>query len=414
MLTSTALVLAMNIPGLSMFYGGLVGKKNVLSIFASCMALTCFMSLMWFSFGYSLSFGAGNAFIGDFSKIFLGGVNAMSNAVGTIPEPLWVMFQSTFAVIAPGLIIGAFAERMKFSAMLSFSALWSVLVYYPFAHMVWGGGFLEHLGILDFAGGIVVHLTAGAAALLACIMIGPRKSGPVEPHNLPMMITGTGILWVGWFGFNAGSAVAANAGAAMAMVATMAAAAAGGATWMLLDWWRDGKPATLGLCCGVVAGLVCVTPGAGFVSPMGAAIMGIMSGAICRWASTTMKEKLGYDDALDVWGVHGMGGLLGNELTAIFGATQFGGTEIVASVPKLFAIHTASSVFAIVWSMAATFVILKAIDATIGLRPSEAGEKVGLDASDHGEVGYILSDEDDEEPPTEVAPVEKLPAPALA
>ena len=387
MMTSAALVLAMNIPGLSMFYGGLVGNKNVLSIFTACMLFTCVMSLMWFGCGYSLAFTGENPFIGNLSKAFLAGVTGDS-LVGTITEPLWAMFQCTFAVITPGLIIGAMAERMKFSAVLIFSILWSLTVYYPFAHMVWGGGFMEQLGAIDFAGGIVVHLTAGAAALLACIMVGPRKAGEQPPHNLPMVLIGTGALRVGWFGFNAGSAVAADGIASMAMVTTQVAAATAGLGWALLDWIKDGKPTALGLCCGVVAGLVCVTPGAGFVSPFGAFCMGAVAAVVCRWSCLTLKHKLGYDDALDVWGVHGMGGLLGNELTAIFGTTAFGGTEAVASVSKLFLIHTACSAGAIVWSMAATFVILKVLDATIGLRPDPKGEAAGLDVTDHGEVAY--------------------------
>ena len=388
MMTSTALVLAMNIPGLSMFYGGLVGRKNVLSIFTTCMALTCFLSLIWFSFGYSLVFTEGTPFIGDLSKAFLNGVSSVS-LTEAIPEPLFALFQCTFAVITPGLMIGAFAERMKFSAVCLFSLAFHFLVYLPFAHMVWGGGYLEGLGLLDFAGGIVVHLTAGAAALLACIMVGPRKAGEQPPHNLPMCLTGTGLLWVGWFGFNAGSAVAANGQAAMAMVATQLAAAAAGTVWTLMDWIETGKPTALGICCGVVAGLVCVTPGAGFVSPLGATIMGALAGVVCRFFVLTIKHKFGYDDALDVWGVHGVGGLLGNELTAIFGTTAFGGTEAVASVTKLFAVHTYASMLAIAWSMAVTFVILKVLDATIGLRPSTVEESKGLDSTDHGEIAYV-------------------------
>ena len=388
MMTSTALVLAMNIPGLSMFYGGLVGRKNVLSIFTTCMALTCFVSVAWFAFGYSMVFTEGSPFLGGLSKAFMEGVTGLS-PVETIPEPLFALFQCTFAVITPGLMIGAFAERMKFSAVCIFSAVFHLVVYIPFAHMVWGGGFLEAQGLLDFAGGIVVHLTAGAAALMACIMVGPRKLGEQPPHNLPMVLVGTGLLWVGWFGFNAGSAVAANGQAAMSMVATQLAAAAAGAVWLMLDWAMSGKPTALGLCCGVVAGLVCVTPGAGFVSPLGATIMGALAGAICRFFVVTVKHKFGYDDALDVWGVHGVGGLLGNELTAIFGTTAFGGTEAVASVSKLFMVHTYASLMAIVWAMGVTFVTLKLINATIGLRPTDSEELKGLDITDHGELAYI-------------------------
>ena len=388
MMTSTALVLAMNIPGLSLFYGGLVGRKNVLSIFTTCMALTCFVSLAWFAFGYSLVFTDGTTpFIGNLSKAFMTGVSGLS--VEAIPEALFALFQCTFAVITPGLMIGAFAERMKFSAVAIFCVVFHLFVYIPFAHMVWGGGYFDSLGLLDFAGGIVVHLTAGAAALLACIMVGKRKAGEQPPHNLPMCLVGTGLLWVGWFGFNAGSAVAANGQAALAMVATQVAAAAAGAVWMIADWVDTGKPTALGLCCGVVAGLVCVTPGAGFVSPLGAGIMGALAGVICRFFVLTVKHKFGYDDALDVWGVHGVGGLLGNELTAIFGTTAFGGTEAVASVSKLFMVHTYASLMAIAWSMAVTFITLKLIDVTIGLRPTDAEETKGLDVSDHGEIAYI-------------------------
>ena len=387
MMTSAALVLAMNIPGLSMFYGGLVGERNVLSIFTTCMMFTCVMSLMWFGCGYSLAFTGDNPIIGNFSKAFLKGVSPTSLVDG-ITEPLWAMFQCTFAVITPGLIIGAMAERMKFSAVLVFSIFWSFLVYYPFAHMVWGGGLMEQLGAIDFAGGIVVHLTAGAAALLACIMVGPRKAGEQPPHNMPMVLIGTGALWVGWFGFNAGSAVAANGIASMAMVTTQIAAATAGLGWALLDWMEVGKPTAIGLCCGVVAGLVCVTPGAGFVSPLGAFCMGAIAAVICRFSCLVVKRTFGYDDALDVWGVHGVGGLLGNELTAIFGTTAFGGTEAVASVSKLFLVHTACSLGAIVWSMAVTFVLLKIIGATIGLRPADEDEILGLDLHDHGEKAY--------------------------
>ncbi|KAK3278105.1 hypothetical protein CYMTET_13933 [Cymbomonas tetramitiformis] len=390
MLVSSALVLFMTLPGLGLFYGGLVRQKNVLSILMICFTCACIMTLIWMGVGYSLAFTSGNDFIGGLDKAFLNGVTAMSPAVESIPEPLWAMFQGTFCIIAPALIIGAFAERMKFSAMLIYCILWTLTTYIPFAHMVWGGGYFEALGLLDFAGGIVVHLTAGSAALLACIMIGPRK-GKIEgePHNLPMVITGTSMLWVGWFGFNAGSAVAASGTAAMAMVATQISAAAAGTTWMLLDWISDGKPTTLGICCGAVAGLVAITPGAGFVSPMGALWTGLLAGVVCRFASTTMKKRLGYDDTLDVWGVHGMGGFLGNQTCAIFGATQFGGTEVVASVTRQFMVHLYASLFAIAWSCAATFVILKALDMTIGLRPTDEGEAAGLDETDFGEAGYL-------------------------
>mmetsp|Transcript_186 Transcript_186/g.609 ORF Transcript_186/g.609 Transcript_186/m.609 type:complete len:590 (-) Transcript_186:118-1887(-) len=393
MITSTALVLAMSVPGLAYFYGGLVGRKSVLSIFMGCFSLVCIMTLLFMTVGYSMAFDTGNPVVGGLGKSFLQGVTA-SSVEGTIPEPLWFCFQNTFACITPGIIIGAFAERLKFSVMILFSVLWALTTYFPFAHMVWGGGYFGELGLLDFAGGIVVHLTAGAAALMAAIMAGKRKGFvPGEeykpPHNLPMVIAGTAILWIGWYGFNGGSAVAASGGAAMALIATQVAASAGAMTWAALDWLGSSKkPTALGACCGAVAGLVCITPSAGFVSPVGALISGVLAGVICRWASTSLKKMLGYDDSLDVVGVHGVGGLLGNQLCAIFGATQFGGTETVASVWDQFLLHGYGSLVAIVWSMAATFVILKTLSWTMGGLTVTPEEEDDIDSASFGEKAY--------------------------
>ena len=325
-LTSTALVLFMTLPGLSLFYAGLVRSKNVLSVLMQCFSIACLMSLLWLAVGYSLSFGEGSPFFGDFSKAFLAGIGE-DTLSGDIPETLFAIFQMTFAIITPALIVGGFAERMKFSSMLVFSALWLLFVYAPICHWVWGGGWLGNLGLLDFAGGTVVHITAGVAALVAAIVIGNRKGfpeTPMPPHNLTMTVCGAGMLWVGWFGFNAGSALASNGDAAMAMLATHISAAAGSLAWMTVEWIRYGKPSVLGIVTGMVAGLGTITPASGFVGPMGALVIGLTAGVVCYFATQMIKRKFVIDDSLDVFPVHGVGGVLGTLLAAVFASSELG------------------------------------------------------------------------------------------
>jgi len=402
-LVSTALVLFMTIPGLSLFYGGLVHSKNVLSVLMQCLALTAAVSVVWLMFGYSLAFDttgmeAGStglhAFIGGLSRAFLSGVDA-STEWGTIPEVLFFSFQMTFAIITPALIVGAFAERMKFSAMLLFSLVWLVVVYIPICHMVWGGegSFFGDRGVLDFAGGIVVHITAGVAALVACIVIGPRTgygSTPMFPHNLTMTITGTGMLWVGWFGFNGGSALAANGDAAMAITVTHLSAATAALTWMAIEWGIHGKPSALGLATGAIAGLAAVTPASGFIGPVGGFLIGLASGAICFYASTTVKQKLGYDDSLDVFGVHGVGGFVGTILAGVFCAGAFGGNMGDVSIAGQVGTQFFAAVVAIVYTAVASWLILKIVDVLVGLRVDGDTEDQGLDIILHEEAGYRL------------------------
>lgn len=398
-LTSTALVLFMTIPGLSLFYAGLVKRSNVLSVLMHCFVITAMMTVMWVAFGYSLSFstagmeeGAVNlaSFVGGLDKFMLLGVTE-SSLVGTIPEALWVMFQMTFAIITPALMVGAFVERMKFSAMLAFVGLFATFIYYPVCHMVWSGpgALMADLGVLDFAGGIVVHITAGFAALLACIMVGPRKENKMTPHSLPMTVTGAGMLWVGWFGFNAGSAAASGALAASAMLVTQVSAATATLVWMVQDWMFDGKPTMLGAATGSIAGLASITPAAGFVGVPGAFAIGIAGGIICRWFALSAKTKYGYDDSLDVFGVHGMGGFLGTILCGLFCSEVFGGNQGAISIPAQVGVQTLCSVVTVIYTLAVTWLILKGIDKTIGLRVSQDHEASGLDAAEHGEVSYI-------------------------
>ena len=328
-LTSTALVLFMTIPGLSLFYGGLVRSKNVLSVLMQCFAITCLASIVWFAFGYSIAFGDGgsmNAYIGNLDNLFLGKVTEGSMA-GDIPESVFAMFQMTFAIITPALIVGAFAERMRFSAMLLFSGLWLTLVYAPITHWVWGGGWLGEMGLLDFAGGTVVHITAGVGAIVAALVLGNRKGFPrqaMPPHNLTMTVTGAGMLWVGWFGFNGGSALAANGDAGMAMLVTHISAAAGSLAWMMMEWTKHGKPSVLGIVTGMVAGLGTITPASGFVGPAGALIIGLSAGVICYYATQAIKQRFKIDDSLDVFPVHGVGGMLGTLLAGIFASDALG------------------------------------------------------------------------------------------
>ncbi|MGB2154873.1 MAG: ammonium transporter, partial [Porticoccaceae bacterium] len=328
-LTSTALVLFMTIPGLSLFYGGLVRSKNVLSVLMQCFAITCMASLIWLVFGYSLAFGDGgsmNAWIGNLDNLLMGNIKEDSMA-GDIPESVFAMFQMTFAVITPALIVGAFAERMRFSAMLAFSALWLVVVYAPITHWVWGGGWLGEMGLLDFAGGTVVHITAGVGALVAALVLGNRRGFPnqaMPPHNLTMTVTGAGMLWVGWFGFNGGSALAANGDAGMAMLVTHISAAAGSLAWMMMEWVKHGKPSVLGIVTGMVAGLGTITPASGFVGPGGALVIGFSAGVVCYYATQAIKQRFKIDDSLDVFPVHGVGGILGTFFAGIFASDALG------------------------------------------------------------------------------------------
>ena len=394
-LTSTALVLFMTIPGLSLFYAGLVRGKNALSVLMQCFAITCMVSILWLVYGYSLAFSDGGgvqAAIGGLGNAFLLGVDRDAVS-GTIPESVFVMFQLTFAIITPALIVGAFAERMRFSAMLIFSALWVTLVYLPICHWVWGGGWLGELGVLDFAGGTVVHITAGVGAVVAAMVLGNRRGFPttaMPPHNLSLSVAGAGMLWVGWFGFNAGSAVAAGSDAGMAMLVTHISAAAGSLAWMFMEWWRYGKPSVLGIVTGMVAGLGTITPASGFVGPAGALVIGLSAGVICFLATNYIKRSLKIDDSLDVFPVHGVGGILGTTLTGVFVASQLGGAGLPDGISmggQVFTqlIGVASTV---AWTAIVTFVILKAVDAVVGLRVSEEEETDGLDISQHEEKAY--------------------------
>jgi Amt family ammonium transporter len=395
-LTSTALVLFMTIPGLALFYGGLVRSKNVLSVLMQCFAITCMVSVMWLVFVYGLAFGDGgsmNKWIGNLDQLMLGGI-ARDSMSGTIPETVFSMFQLTFAIITPALIVGAFAERMKFSAMLWFSAIWLVVVYAPVTHWVWGGGWLQDMGLLDFAGGTVVHVNAGVAALVAAIVLGPRKGfgkTAMPPHNLTMTVIGAGMLWVGWFGFNGGSALAANGDAGMAILVTHISAAAGSLAWMAMEWIRHGKPSVLGIVTGMVAGLGTITPASGFVGPLGALIIGLSAGVICYTATSFTKQVLKIDDSLDVFPVHGMGGIIGTLFAGVFvgilgGVGLAEGMTMGSQVWVQF-VGVAST---FVYCGIATWIILKIVDAIIGLRVSGDEETEGLDIVLHDETGYNL------------------------
>lgn len=397
-LTATALVLFMTIPGLSLFYAGLVRGKNVLSVLMQCFALTCLMSILWYVLGYSLAFSEGNAFVGGLNNLFMAEVTKESLS-GTIPEALFAGFQMTFAVITPALIVGAFAERMKFSAMLIFSSIWLIAVYAPVCHWVWGGGWLSELGVLDFAGGIVVHITAGVAALVAALVIGNRKNWPhtaMPPHNMTMTVTGAGMLWVGWFGFNAGSALAADENAALALVATHLSASMGSLAWMACEWKKFGKPSVLGIVTGMVAGLGTITPASGSVSPAAAIIIGLLAGVVCFNATLFIKQKLKIDDSLDVFPVHGVGGILGTLLVGVFCATElgafsgygFGGDN--ASISDQMTAQLIGIFSTIAYTAVVTWVILKLVDAITGLRVDEEDEYRGLDLSLHEEKGYDI------------------------
>ncbi len=391
MLTSTALVLLMTIPGVALFYGGMVRRKNLLSVAAATFATTALISVVWAVVGYSLAFKGTGAYVGDFSAVFLNGMG-FNSLTGTIPESVFMTFQMTFAIITPALIIGAIVERMKFSALLIFMAAWSILVYSPIAHMVWGGGWLMGDGVQDFAGGTVVHINAGVAGLVAALMLGKRKgygTEPMPPVNLVYTMAGAALLWVGWFGFNAGSAAAANSTAGMAMAVTQIATAVAAMSWMLIEWMMRGKPTLLGMASGAVAGLVAITPASGFVGPIGAFAIGIAAGIIPFLASVYLKRLLGYDDSLDAFGVHAVGGIVGALMTGIFSAVAFGGVGVSAnangSILAQFLIQAKGVGFTIVYDAVVTFVILMVLKMTIGLRVTEEEEAEGLDINQHGE-----------------------------
>jgi Amt family ammonium transporter len=400
-LVSTALVLFMTIPGLAFFYAGLVRDRNVLSVLMHCFVITALMSVIWLAVGYTAAFSTSgmqageiglHSFIGSFDKIFLKGVNA-STPWGSIPEPLFFAFQMTFFIITPALMIGAFAERMKFSSMLWFVTLWSLLVYLPICHMVWGGegAFFADMGVLDFAGGIVVHLTAGVGALVACIMVGPRRGflkSQILPHNLPMTVCGAGMLWVGWFGFNGGSALGANGDAAMAVVVTHISASIGALTWISIEWIKVGKPSMLGLATGSIAGLAAITPASGYIGPLGALVIGFISSCVCWWMCTSIKNRLQYDDSLDVFGVHGVGGLIGTILVAVFAASALGGNQGDLNILKQLGIQSTAAIITILYTLIVSFIILKIIKSAIGLRVEDQEELIGLDLESHGESGY--------------------------
>lgn len=406
MLISTALVLLMTIPGLALFYGGMVRAKNVLSIMMQCFAITGLITILWVVYGYSLAFDTAgmekgvlnfNSFVGGLDKAFLSALTAdgLTSATALFPESVFITFQMTFAIITPALIVGAFAERMKFSAMLIFMAVWFTVVYAPIAHMVWSGdgALMWDWGVLDFAGGTVVHINAGIAGLVACLVLGKRKgypTTPMAPHNLGYTLVGAAMLWIGWFGFNAGSAAAANGTAGMAMLVTQIATAAAALAWMFAEWITHGKPSALGIASGVVAGLVAITPAAGTAGPMGALVIGLASGVICFFAATSLKRALKYDDSLDAFGVHAVGGIVGALLTGIFAAPSLGGFGSVEDIGAQFFVQFKGVAFTVVYTAVVTFVILKVLDLVMGLRVTEEEEAVGLDLALHNERGYNL------------------------
>ena len=397
-LTSTALVLFMTLPGLALFYGGLVRTKNVLSILMQCFVIAGLASVLWLVAGYSLAFSDGNAFIGGLSKAFFAGIGE-DTLSGSIPESLFALFQMTFAIITPALIIGGYAERTRFGAVVLFSCLWLMAVYVPVTHWVWGGGWLGSMGLLDFAGGTVVHITAGVAALVAAMVIGPRRgfpSTPMMPHNMTMVVMGAGMLWVGWFGFNGGSALAANGDAAMAMLVTHVSAAAGAMTWMFIEWIRFKKPTVLGTATGMVAGLGTITPASGFVGPAAALVIGILAGFICFNATMFVKRVLKIDDSLDVFPVHGIGGILGTLLAGVFASTELGlfsgqgFADGIGSIPAQLTVQAIGVVAVFVYTAVVTWILLKITDVIVGLRISPEEETEGLDISAHEERGYDL------------------------
>jgi len=397
-MTSTALVLFMTVPGLSLFYSGLVRSKNVLSVLMQCFAITCAASIVWLIIGYSLAFSDGgnaNAYIGGVSNFLFGGIQEGTLA-GDIPESVFAMFQMTFAIITPALIVGGFAERMRFSAMFMFSILWLLLVYVPITHWVWGGGWLGQMGLLDFAGGTVVHITAGVGALVAAVVLGNRHGFPSQhmpPHSLPLTVTGAGMLWVGWFGFNGGSALAANGDAGMAILVTHISAAAGSLAWMTIEWIKYGKPSVLGIVTGMVAGLGTITPASGFVGPAGALVIGIAAGIVCYFATQTIKQKLKIDDSLDVFPVHGVGGILGTLFAGIFASDQLGlfsgqGYNEGMTMSSQMGVQFIGVISTLVYTAILSWIILKVVSLITPLRVQEEDETAGLDISQHNESGY--------------------------
>ncbi|HEY6458456.1 MAG TPA: ammonium transporter [Steroidobacteraceae bacterium] len=395
LLTATALVLFMTLPGLAAFYSGLVRRKNVLSISMQCFAIACLVSVLWLICGYSLAFGQGHrwqALIGPLANFGLAGISRASMH-GTVPEAAFVMFQLTFAIITPALVIGGFAERIRFSAVLWFSGAWLLLVYAPICHWVWGGGWLAQRGVLDFAGGIVVHVSAGTAALVAALVLKRRRGFPqtaMAPHNMPLTVLGAGMLWVGWFGFNGGSALAANGSAAMAVLVTHIGASTGALAWMTLEWMRFRKPSVLGVVTGMVAGLGTITPASGFVGPAGAVVIGLSAGIACFFATQFLKRTMHIDDSLDVSPVHGIGGVIGTILTGVFVDARLGGVGLHPGVTLAgqVGVQVLGVAAAAAWCAAGTYVILKVLDATLGLRVTEDSEREGLDLTQHGESGY--------------------------
>ncbi|AUD61693.1 ammonia channel protein [Shewanella sp. Pdp11] len=398
-LSSSALVLLMTLPGLALFYGGLVRSKNVLSILMQCFSIAALASVLWFAIGYSLAFDAGNSFIGGLGKALLSGIGRDSLS-GDIPEPLFMLFQMTFAIITPALIIGGFAERMKFSAVLIFSGAWLLLVYAPITHWVWGGGWLAQLGLYDFAGGTVVHITAGVAALVAAKVLGPRKgflNSAIMPHNLTMTVTGAGMLWVGWFGFNGGSALGANGTAAMAILATHLAASMGAMTWAAIEWIKFGKPSALGIVTGMVAGLGTITPASGYVGPAGALVIGLLGGIVCFYSTVYIKQKLKIDDSLDVFPVHGVGGILGTLLAGVFSSTQlgvfsgYGFAAVNETMIDQLGVQIIGVAATFTYTAVVTWLLFVIIRKLLGgLRVSTEQEVNGLDLSEHEETGYSL------------------------
>src|SRR4051812_28261071 len=394
MIVASALVLFMTLPGLALFYAGLVRTKNVLSVLMQCFAITCIVTLAWVICGYSIAFGEGNAWWGGLGKSFFAGID-VKTVKGTIPETLFAMYQMTFAIITPALVVGAFAERVRFSAMLMFSLLWMLFVYVPVAHWVWGDGWLQKMGLMDFAGGTVVHANAGVAALVCALVLGKRRGFPdtaMPPHNMTMVVAGACMLWVGWFGFNAGSALAADGTAAMAMLVTHIAAATASLAWMVCEWVRFGKPSVLGIVTGMVAGLGTITPASGFVGPMGAIAIGLAAGLLCFFATNHMKRVLRVDDSLDVFPVHGVGGILGTTLTGVFAASAFGGVGYAEGqgMAGQVGVQLAGVATTVVWSGVLTWVLLKITDALVGMRVAQEEETEGLDTVLHNEQGYNL------------------------
>jgi ammonium transporter, Amt family len=391
-LTSTALVLFMTLPGLALFYGGLVQAKNVLSVLMHCFAIACMASVLWFVGVYSLAFDEGNAWIGGLGKLMLSGVS-FDSLSGDIPESVFFMFQMTFAIITPALIVGAYVERIRFSAVLMISALWLVFVYAPVCHWVWGGGWLAKMGVMDFAGGLVVHATAGTSALVIVKMLGTRTGFPSQlrpPHSPGMTMIGAAMLWVGWFGFNAGSALAANGSAGMAMAVTHISAATASLVWIVIEWLKFGKPSLIGVVTGMVAGLATITPASGFVGPLGGLCIGLMGGFICYGAVGLVKDKLGFDDSLDVFAVHGVGGILGTLAAAVFVSTSLGGTGLPegVSISDQLSVQLTGVVATVIWSIVATLIIVAITKAVCGLRASDDEMNEGLDLSYHGERDY--------------------------